>query len=312
MMPNRRSALCTLSATAVAALLAPNQAHAASDPAKCSLGFGTYGLPKHSLEAAITAVASVGYNSIEICILPDRDSSPENLTADRRKKVSGFLKDKSLRLTSLLANLRPIGTEGQHKKDVERLKRACELAHDLAPDAPPTVQTVLGGKNWGEVDQLCVERLADWVKVADETETNIAFKPHRGHAMTKPSEAAWVLAELGKPKRLSMWFDYSHFAFRDLPMDQMVQQSLSITGGIAVKDAVETDSGVRFDLPGGAKTIDYAKLFRLFYQGGYRGDICVEVSSQIWRKPGYDPIAALNSSFQHLSVAMREASVPRG
>ncbi len=57
-----------------------------------------------------------------------------------------------------------------------------------------------------------------------------------------------------------MWFDYSHFAFRDLPMEQMVRQSLPITAGVAVKDAAEVDGRVTFALPGQAGTIDYGKV----------------------------------------------------
>jgi sugar phosphate isomerase/epimerase len=56
-------------------------------------------------------------------------------------------------------------------------------------------------------------------------------------------------------------------------------------------------------LPGAGRT-DYVALFRLFRSTGYRGPIVVEVSTQIFSKPGYDPVVAAGKSFAALSRAM--------
>ncbi|MCG8650124.1 MAG: sugar phosphate isomerase/epimerase [Pirellulales bacterium] len=308
---NRRKTLAAMSASACWAM-GPGQAEGddagpadkAVTRGTLTLGFGTYGLPKHSLENSIDLIAEAGYDSLEICVLPDRDAAAEKMSRTRRREIRDRLSDKGLQLTSLMANLRPWSSLQRHRQDVQRLKRDCELAHQLSPNAAPAVQTVLGEKHWADVKGLSVERMTDWLKVAESSQTVVAIKPHRGHAMSRPSEAAWLLAQLGHPPHLKMWFDYSHYLFRDMPMAKMVKQSLPIMAGVAVKDAVQQDGRVMFALPGQSGTIDYAQLFGLLYQGGYRGDICVEVSSQVWRRPDYDPEHALNFSYQHLNMAM--------
>ncbi|MBN2307405.1 MAG: sugar phosphate isomerase/epimerase, partial [Candidatus Hydrogenedentes bacterium] len=64
-------------------------------------------------------------------------------------------------------------------------------------------------------------------------------------------------------------------------------------------------------LPGESGTIDYAVLLRLFYAGGYRADVCCEVSGVVSGKPGYDPVAAANTSYANVAPAFEEAGVPR-
>jgi inosose dehydratase len=309
---NRREAIAMLSSVTMSSAFASDSTAAPIDDQDgCTLGFSTYGLPKQSLEEAIDMIRQNRYDSIEICVNADRDAAAENMNFRRRRDVRRLLSILRLQLTSLMTNLRPMESLQRHKTDLERLKGDCNLAHDLSPGKPPTIQTVLGGKDWDAGKDLCVERLADWVDIAKRHETVIAVKPHRGHAMSRPSEAAWLISQLGNPEQLKMWFDYSHFIFRDMPMEQMVAESLPITAGVAVKDAVEVDGKVQFALPGKAGTIDYKKLCQLFYAGGYRGDICVEVSAQVWKQAEYKPTDALSHSYRELSTAMRRAAVPR-
>jgi sugar phosphate isomerase/epimerase len=312
MSMTRREAIAMLSSVTIGSTFVnDSSAEPADELTGCTLGFSTYGLPKHSLEEAIDAVRRARYDSIEICVTADRDAAAENMSYKRRRNVRSSLSQLRLSLSSLMSNLRPMDSPLRHKTDLERLKHDCELAHDLSPDSPPVIQTVLGGKDWDGSKDLCVERLADWVDVAKRHETVIAVKPHRGHAMSRPSEAAWAISQLGSPPQLKMWFDYSHFIFRDLPMERMIAESLPITAGVAVKDAVQVDGKVKFELPGKAGTIDYQNLCKLFYAGGYRGDICVEVSSQVWKQADYSEFGALTDSYRELSTAMRRAGVPR-
>jgi sugar phosphate isomerase/epimerase len=312
MSMTRRDAIAMLSSVTIGSTFAHDSTAAPIDAQEgCTLGFSTYGLPKQSLEEAINRVRQNRYDSIEICVTADRDAAAENMNYKRRRDARRQMSLLHLKLTSLMSNLRPMESLQRHKTDLERLKGDCNLAHDLSPGKPPTIQTVLGGKDWDAGKDLCVERLADWVDIARRHETVIAVKPHRGHAMSRPSEAAWLISQLGNPEQLKMWFDYSHFLFRDMPMEEMVAQSLPITAGVAVKDAMEVDGKVKFALPGKAGTIDYLKLCKLFYAGGYRGDICVEVSSQVWKEPGYKTTNALSASYRELSAAMRRAGVPR-
>ena len=304
---SRRHALATLASlaasTPAAALLARD-----FTPMRLLLSFGTYGLPSHSLEDAIDAVSAAGYRGIEICATADRDAAAEKLNAARRREIRDRLIDRGLQLSSLMTNYRPFEGLPRHHQDLERLKRDCELAHELSPVSPPVIQTVLGGKAWEPVRELAVERIADWVEVAAASETTVAVKPHRGHAMSRPGEAMWLIRQLQTPKRLRMWWDYSHFVFRDMPLEATLAESLPAIAGVAVKDAIRADGKVRFALPGEAGTIDYPTLFRLLQGGDFSGSVCVEVSSHVWRQPEYDPTNALQQSYQKMNQALATQS----
>jgi inosose dehydratase len=186
-----------------------------------------------------------------------------------------------------------------------------ELAHDLAPDRPPLVQTVLGGGRWDEKKNLFRDRLAGWLTVAKESKVVLAIKPHRGGAMSRPEEAIWLIQQLKEPVCLRLVYDYSHYAFRDMPLEETVRTALPYTAHIAVKDAIQKGERVEFLLPGESGAFDYVRLLQLFHDGGYRGDICCEVSSMVSSKPGYDPMAAAKTCYKNMARAFEKARVPR-
>ena len=126
--------------------------------------------------------------------------------------------------------------------------------------------------------------------------------------MSRPSEAAWLISQLDQTKMLRMWYDYSHFIFRDIPLKQSLQQSLPIMAGVAVKDAIKKEGRVHFLLPGAAGSIDYQLLCKLLREGNFSGSLCVEVSSHVWKRPGYEPTVALRNSYEVLSSAMGTTS----
>jgi sugar phosphate isomerase/epimerase len=108
-----------------------------------------------------------------------------------------------------------------------------------------------------------------------------------------------------------MVYDYSHYAFRDMPLDETVRTALPYTADVAVKDAVQQDGRVVFVLPGEGGTFDIPGLLRLFYEGGYRGDFCCEVSGMVSGRPDYDPVAAAKTCYENMARAFRRADVPR-
>lgn len=276
----------------------------------CTLGFSTYGMKTLKTEQALRAIAEIGYDSAEITLNSGWDADSAILEATRRTELRKLLTDLPLRVASLMEHLTPTDDRLQANA-LDRLKLAAGVAHDLVPDAPPLIQTVLGGGKFEEIKNPLRDRLAEWVKIADETETIIAIKPHRGGAVSQPAEAAWLLEQLGNPKRLRMVYDYSHYAFRDLPLAETVRTALPYTAHIAVKDAVQEGERVVFQLPGTAGTIDFPELLRLFYAGGYRGDVNCEVSGMVWNQQDYEPLAAAKTCYANMAAAFEKAQVPR-
>ncbi|MFI4875725.1 MAG: sugar phosphate isomerase/epimerase family protein [Blastopirellula sp. JB062] len=309
---SRRSFLQTgLSAAGSLAFAPPASFADGVQPAGCTLGFSTYGMKTLKTETAIQEISQIGFDAVEITIFPDWDSAPANLPPQRRAAIKRLIQEKELRLTSLMEHLQPSRSAKQHQRNLDRLKRAFELSADLGNDAKPLVQTTLGGGDWRKLRSFYLDRIGIWTELANQYEVVLAVKPHRGGGMSRPSEAAWLIRQLGEPPYLKMTYDYSHYAFRDMPIEETVAVALPYAANVALKDVAEQDGKYAFRLAGETGNVDYPKLFQLFYAGGYRGDFCGEVSGMIWNKPDYDPRAAARQVYARMSKALQDADVPR-
>jgi len=276
-----------------------------------TFSFGTYGMKAMKTEDAIRTITNVGYDGLEMTVTPDRDCSPAKVPPARRHAMRNLIDDSGLELTALMEHLYPDANDHKHKAGLDRLISVAELGYELHPSRRPLIQTVLGGGKWEEQKSLFVDRLGDWAELAEKAETVIAIKPHRGGAMSRPTEAAWLIQQLGNTKWLRMVYDYSHYAFRKMPVEETVKTALPFATHVAIKDTIKTEKGFRFVLPGSSGMFDYAELFQLLYQGGYRGDICCEVSGMVWSQTGYDPVAAANACYQKIAPIFEAAAVPR-
>ncbi|GIW98804.1 MAG: hypothetical protein KatS3mg111_2137 [Pirellulaceae bacterium] len=274
----------------------------------CTLGFSTYGMPSLTTEAAIDHISKVGFDAVELAIRAGADADAAHLPSARRRAIAQLLRDRRLRLSSLMEHVFPAR---QQQGVLERLRLAAQLAHDLSPDSPPIIQTVLGSGAFSANKGMLRDALGQWVALADANAITLAIKPHRGGVVSRPSEAIWLLEQLGSPARLKMVYDYSHFAYRGMDLAATIQQSLPHTVHVAVKDVVRESHRVRFALPGSTGTIDYRQLLSQFFAGGYRGDFNCEVSSMLWSAPDYDPLAACRSCYAAMSRLFQQADVPR-
>lgn len=308
-----RRDLLRISLAASVGSLIESAANAADRPADdgVTFSFGTYGMKSLSTEDAIRTVADIGYDGIEIAARADWDAAPARMPAARREQVRAILADSGIQVTALMEHLFPAKEEQEHQAGLARLREVAQLGHDLSPDSAPLIQTVLGGGTWDEQKSMFRDRLGDWGKLAAEMQTVIAIKPHRGGGMSLPSEAVWLIRQLDDTPWIRMVYDYSHYAFRDLSVAETVATALPITSHIAIKDTVKTEKGFQFVLPGESKAFDYADLFRRFYAGGYRADICCEVSGMVSGQPGYDPIAAAKTCYTNIAPQFEIAGVTR-
>lgn len=284
---------------------------AAIEPGANPLCIGTYGMPGMKLEDAINAIADIGFDGVELAVMPGYDGEPATLSTARRGEIVALLQNRNLRLVALMEHLYPTEDDAQHQQALERLRRSMQLARDLKGE-PPMIQTVLGGGTWEAKKEMFRDRLADWVRLAEEHEVKLAIKPHRGGALSQPSEAVWLMEQLSQPTCLGMVYDYSHYAFRGLPLEASLRQARPYIVYVALKDAVQEGDKVVFKLPGESGTFDYVYLLGYLQQSGYGGAYCCEVSSQVSKQPGYDPIAAAKTCYQHMRAAFEKAGVERG
>jgi len=271
--------------------------------APIALGFSLYGMKSVPFAEAIKTCAAIGYDGVELALMPGYPAEPKRLAAADRKTLRTQLADAKLKLHGLMENLAEPAADADHVKNLDRLKAAAELGHALSPDAPPPIETILGGKpaDWDKVKDRLVERLADWAKVAADAKTAIAVKPHVGNALHRPADAVWLMKQLNSPW-LKLAYDFSHYVLRGLKLGDTMDATLPHTAFIHVKDAKGVAEKFEFLLPG-EHGIDYADYAKRLRAAKCRVPVVVEVSGMISNKPGYDPAQAAKTSYKNLATA---------
>lgn len=289
-------------ATLAAAPFVARAAAAAASP--LSLGFSLYGMKSLPLAEAVRACARIGYRNVELALIAGFPTEPAKLTPEARAAARGLCANAGLRISSLIANLGLAGDERAQAAHLAVLRQAAEFAREIDPAAPPVVQTVLGGKpaTWDPEKSGMAVRLRAWDAIAREIGVTLAVKAHVGSAVNSPARLLWLLREAAVTN-VAVAYDPSHFALGGLGVAESLGPLAARTRFVHVKDAAGTPESPRFLLPGEG-TLDFRALFRALVAGGYRGPVVVEVSSQIFNRPGYDPIAAAERSFAALAPAL--------
>ena len=283
---NRREALGSMAAS----MMLGNAIAIEPKVKKITLGFSNYGMKTLAYKEAIPYVGKVGFDSMELCLLPGWPTEPKKLSAADRKEIGTLIADSKLKLTALMENLGPSPMPEVSKGLQDRLEQAFILANELGGKHPPVVQTVLGGGVWEKVQTLYVDTLGKWTELAAKAKVILAIKPHRSGAMNLPSQAIWLIEQLKNSPWLKMVYDPSHLMFRDLDLVKMLKDSLPHVAHVAIKDAAKRDEKIVFDLAGSTNSIDYGALIKVLKEGNYQGDVNCEVSSMVSEKLGYDPL----------------------
>lgn len=289
----RREWLAALPALAVGRVRADN-----TKP--LPLGFSLYGMKSLTLPDALKACGAIGYDGVEFALMPGYPAEPKLLSATERKDLRTRLTDLRLAVHGLMENLTEPAADAIHKSNLDRLKTAAELGHSLAPDSPPPIETVLGGKpaEWDKLKEKLVVRLGAWAEVAKATKTVIAVKPHVANALHTLDDAMWLVKQVDSPW-LRLAFDYSHFELRGVKLGEAVAALLPLAAFVHVKDAKGTADKFEFLLPGEGST-DYAAYAKQVTGVKYSGPVVVEVSGMISGKAGYDPVVAARASYAAL------------
>ena len=279
-------------------------AKAAEKPTPIRLGFSLYGMKTLSVPDALKTCAEIGYRGVELVMMPGWPTDPKKLADADRKELRKRLIDANLSLDGLMENLPEPATDEVHKANLERLKAAAELGHALSPHAPPPIETILGGKpgTWNDMKEKVVERLRAWAEVAKASKTILAIKPHVGNALRTPEDLLWLHQQIDSPW-VKLTYDFSHFAVQGMDLPKTAAQILPHTAFIHLKDVKGTPQKFEFLLPGTEGT-DYTEYAKVLRAAKYPGGVVVEVSSQIFNKPGYDPVATAKQCWKNLAPAL--------
>lgn len=284
---------------------------AGSEKAKFGYGFSLYGMKSLPLTKAIATCEEIGYDSVELPAMVDWPGAAETLSTEDRKRLRSQLDAIPMKLSAIMENLPLLAERSIHEKNLDRLKKAAELAQDLDPKTPPPIETVMGGKpgEWEKVKQQMVERLGAWAEALAGSPSKLALKAHVSGAAHRPEHIQWLLQQVNHPS-LKAAFDFSHFQLRGLDLTECWNALEKDVVFIHIKDSIGDLDKFRFVLPGEG-SINYESYLKLLDEKNCRVDITVEVSGQVHSQPGYDPIMAAKKSYTAIAPIMKQLGIER-
>ncbi|MBL9200901.1 MAG: sugar phosphate isomerase/epimerase [Opitutaceae bacterium] len=258
-----------------------------------------------SLAKALSECRRIGYRNVELALIAGFPTEPARLSPEARADVRRELADAKVPVSSLLINLSLAADEKANASHLENLELAARFAAEISPGSPPIVQTVMGGapREWEEKKAVMASRLREWDAIARKHGVTVAVKAHVSSAVNSPERLLWAIRQ-AKGSNLAVAYDHSHYALAGISIAESLRPLAPHTKFVHIKDARMDGKDVRFLLPGEGTT-DYAEYFRLLRAVGYRGPCVVEVSSQIFNRPGYDPIAAAEKCYAALAPSLR-------
>ena len=277
------------------------------------LGYSTWGMPKVPVDETLEHLAKLGFDGVELTVIPGYTTELSKLDAVERKRIRQLLEKHHLMLSAIAAHSSLLSIDPEaHAANMARLKGAVDLAVELAQgDIMPAINTTPGGspKEWDNVRDLLVERMRELVEYAQARGVTIAMEPHVGASIDTPEKVLQLLALVDSPF-LKVNFDISHFDIVGLTTEETVAALATHTIHTHVKDQRGRVPNYEFLIPGEGD-FDYVSYLKAMQRYGYDGFITVEVSVMVQRRPDYDPFAAATLSYETLSHAFIEAGISR-
>ncbi len=278
------------------------------------IAYGTYALPQMALEEAFPVLAEMGYDGVELFIGPKHvGAMPEDFSLARREQLRAILQHTGLGLPafmvygSVYAPDRPA-----HLARLEEMRVCAQLGRDLGMAEPPVLACGFGGRtdDWETLKEQMVELLADYAQVAAEEDFILAGEAHSGAAVDRSDRIVWLLDEVNHP-RVRLHFDIVHLFLAGEPIDECVRTLVPYTAHTHIMDARRHPDGSRDLLLLGDGDLDTVAYLRAMAEAGWDDFITLEVSTLIWARDDYDPVAAATYSYETLSTAFAEAGVAR-
>ncbi len=277
------------------------------------LGYSTWGMPSVPVETAIRHIAQLGFDGIELTVIPRYTTELSTLDSDERKRIANLLRKHHLALPAIAAHSSLLETDFEaHTRNLRRLKGAIDLAVDLGQqEIIPAINTTPGGKphQWEALKQLLVERTAELVEYAQSRGATVAMEPHVGAIIDTPDKMIELLELVGSPN-LKVNFDISHFDIVGMTIEETVSVLAPHSVHAHVKDQRGHFPDFEFLIPGEGN-FDFVAYLHAMQTHGYDGFITAEVSMMVQGRKDYNPFLASDFSYGVLSRAFAEAGIDR-
>ncbi|MBX2999694.1 MAG: sugar phosphate isomerase/epimerase [Caldilineaceae bacterium] len=277
------------------------------------LGYMTWGMPTVPIDVALCHLSELGYDGVEITVIPGYTTELSTLDSSERKRIAGLLKQYNLALPAVAGHtpLLTDTTEGW-TKNLDRLKRTVDLCADWETDEGiPVLDTTVGGRpeEWEARCDLLVERVQELAEYAASRSVVLAIEHHVGSILNTPQTTVELIERVAR-ENVKVNFDISHFNVIGVPIEESVRLLTPITVHTHVKDETGRAPDHQFLIPGEG-VFDYVTYLKAMRRHGYKGFISPEISIMVQRRPDYDPLAAATRTYEVLSRAFVEAGIER-
>ncbi|MCB0063432.1 MAG: sugar phosphate isomerase/epimerase [Caldilineaceae bacterium] len=281
------------------------------------LGFSTWAMPDLPIDTVIEHLANLGFDAIEIGVLPRFTTALDNLDAAERKRIPQLLRDHNVSLSAVSSYLPMMEQDAeQFAFNRDYVKRTVDLADEwrdlwIPNGQPPVVVSGFGGKP-GEIATLepqLVERLNELGEYAAAHNVILAFEHHVGNAYETPDQTVALMQQVASPA-VKVNFDISHFNVMGFPIEESVEKLMPYAAHTHVKDELGRAPDHQYLIPGEGE-FDYIRYLQAMQAHGYNGAISTEISMMVQRRPDYDPLATATRSYEVLSRAFAEAGITR-
>src|SRR5262249_51383484 len=155
-----------------------------------------------------------------------------------------------------------------------------------------------------ETRDLLVERLRKLSDYGQERGVVIGIEPHVSDVLETPQRTRELLDQVNHPN-LKVTFDISHFNVQGIPIEESVPLMAPVACSPQIKDESGRKPDFQFLIPGEGK-FDYVRSLKAMQKEGWTGDIGIEISLMVQRRPNYAPWAAARQSYDVVSRAFVE------
>ncbi len=277
------------------------------------LGYCQWGMPSVPLEQAVPRLAAMGYQGVEIAVIPRFVTELSTLDAERRRAIRRLFDDHKMAITAVAAHSDITNVEGDDlDANLRRLHGAIELAAEWArPGQPGIVVSLVGGHpdQWEERRGALVERVGALDRYAAERGVTYALELHIGTALDLPDKLLWLMREINSPT-LRMNYDQSHTETMGIPISECVPVLAPLSVHTHVKDQRGLWPNHEFLTPGEGP-FNYVEYLRAMDAAGYQGFIMAEVSMMRQAKPDYEPFVHAAFAYRVLDYAFQAADLVR-
>ncbi len=277
------------------------------------LGYSTWGMPDVPIDVIVPHLSALGFDAIEICVLPRFSTALSTLEDGERRRIAELLRQHGLTLSAVNYYVAMLEQdEATYAHNLCQIKGAIDLAVGWTQNStPPVVITGVGGRpgDLARQEAQLIDRVGELGDYAHARGVTIALEPHIGAAIETPDQTVDFIKKVTSPA-VRINFDISHYNILGIPIEESVEKVLPYSAHTHIKDERGRAPDYAYLVPGEGD-FDYVTYLRSMHGHGYQGVISVEISTMVQRRTDYDPLATATRSYQVVSHAFTEAGIER-